>query len=194
MAGFFSTSQQIGQTNRDSTSSSITALHYQQTPVLPVLYCYRQRLKVTHPQIKIVWERVPPTCSMATQLLSRFEREYIVQGVNCDFRADGRGCRDFRHFSLEEGVVSNTSGSAKVQLVRQTPSVSGISSHVFFPYCMLGTDECYRWCQGRDWYTRPKVSRFWSHCVLRRLVSKCCHTVSVFQWIFCFHQLSPGKP
>ncbi len=57
---------------------------------------------------------------MASQLLSRYEREYIVKGVNCDFRADGRGCRDFRHFSLESGIVSNTSGSAKVQLVSQT--------------------------------------------------------------------------
>ena len=54
---------------------------------------------------------------MATQLLSRYEREYIVSGVNEDLRADGRTCRDFRHFSLESGVVSNTSGSARIQLV-----------------------------------------------------------------------------
>ena len=54
---------------------------------------------------------------MATQLLSRYEREYIVSGVNEDLRADGRTCRDFRYFSLESGVVSNTSGSARIQLV-----------------------------------------------------------------------------
>lgn len=57
---------------------------------------------------------------MAKQLLSRFEREFIVRGVNADFRADGRGCRDYRHFNIETGIVSNTSGSAKIQLVSFT--------------------------------------------------------------------------
>lgn len=61
---------------------------------------------------------------MATHLLSRYEREYIVSGVNEDFRADGRTCRDFRHFSLESGVVSNTSGSAKIQLVSSATQLS----------------------------------------------------------------------
>lgn len=63
---------------------------------------------------------VPPLHSqsgMATHLLSRYEREYIVSGVNEDLRADGRTCRDFRDFSLESGVVSNTSGSARIRLV-----------------------------------------------------------------------------
>ena len=55
---------------------------------------------------------------MATHVLSRYERSYIITGVNEDFRADGRSCRDCRHFSLETGAVSNTSGSAKIQLVR----------------------------------------------------------------------------
>ena len=54
---------------------------------------------------------------MATQLLSEYEREYIVAGVNQDLREDGRNCRDYRHFSLRTGVVSNTSGSARIQLV-----------------------------------------------------------------------------
>ena len=49
--------------------------------------------------------------------LSRWEREYITSGVNEDFRADGRCCKDYRHFTLETGVVSNTSGSAKIKLV-----------------------------------------------------------------------------
>ena len=56
---------------------------------------------------------------MATQLLSQFERDYIVTGVNQDFREDGRSCRDYRSFALQTGVVSNTSGSAKIQLVSQ---------------------------------------------------------------------------
>lgn len=49
--------------------------------------------------------------------LSRWEREYIVSGVNEDFRADGRCCKDYRNFTLETGVVSNTSGSARIKLV-----------------------------------------------------------------------------
>lgn len=49
--------------------------------------------------------------------LSRWEREYIVSGVNEDFRTDGRSCKDYRNFTLETGVVSNTSGSAKIKLV-----------------------------------------------------------------------------
>lgn len=54
---------------------------------------------------------------MATQLLSEYERDYIMTGVNQDLREDGRNCRDYRNFTLNTGVVSNTSGSAKIQLV-----------------------------------------------------------------------------
>ena len=55
---------------------------------------------------------------MATFLLSQNEREYIVSGVREDLRADGRACTDYRHFKVRTGVVSNTSGSAKIELVR----------------------------------------------------------------------------
>ena len=54
---------------------------------------------------------------MATFHLSQSEREYIVSGVREDLRADGRTCRDYRHFTVRTGIVSNTSGSAKVELV-----------------------------------------------------------------------------
>ena len=60
---------------------------------------------------------------MATQLLSKYEREYIVAGVHQDLREDGRKCRDHRNFSLSTGVVSNTSGSAKIQLVSTISSI-----------------------------------------------------------------------
>ena len=50
-------------------------------------------------------------------VLSDTEREYILGGVREGVRADGRGCRDVRHFSLRLGVVSNTSGSALVERV-----------------------------------------------------------------------------
>ena len=55
---------------------------------------------------------------MATFHLSQSEREYIVSGVREDLRADGRTCTDYRHFKVRTGVVSNTSGSAKIELVR----------------------------------------------------------------------------
>ena len=60
-----------------------------------------------------------PGFRMATFLLSQNEREYIVSGVREDLRADGRACTDYRHFKVRTGVVSNTSGSAKIELVNE---------------------------------------------------------------------------
>lgn len=50
-------------------------------------------------------------------VLSENEREYILGGVKDGVRADGRGCKHVRHFSLKKGVVSNTSGSALIERV-----------------------------------------------------------------------------
>ena len=55
---------------------------------------------------------------MANRTLSDHERSYITRGVQEDIRADGRGCIDYRHFELCTGVVSNTSGSAEIKLVK----------------------------------------------------------------------------
>ena len=49
--------------------------------------------------------------------MSTFERAYIVGGIEQDFRSDGRCCQDYRHFEVETGIVSNTSGSARLRLV-----------------------------------------------------------------------------
>ena len=49
--------------------------------------------------------------------MSTFERAYIVGGIEQDFRSDGRSCQDYRHFEVETGIVSNTSGSARLRLV-----------------------------------------------------------------------------
>jgi hypothetical protein len=86
----------------------------------------------------------PHTCGsrvgsrvMAAQLLSKYERDYIVAGVNQDLREDGRSCRDYRSFSLQTGVVSNTSGSAKIQLVSpRTESASCLYC------CAPGAHQC----------------------------------------------------
>ena len=55
--------------------------------------------------------------NMADAMLSTFEHAYIVGGVEQDLRADGRSCQDYRHFEVETGIVSNTSGSARLRLV-----------------------------------------------------------------------------
>ena len=60
--------------------------------------------------------RVVRSMSLHT-VLSESEREYILCGIKEGVRADGRGCRDVRHFSLRLGVVSNTSGSALIERV-----------------------------------------------------------------------------
>lgn len=67
--------------------------------------------------------------------MSTFERAYIVGGVEQDFRSDGRSCQDYRNFEVETGIVSNTSGSARLRLVifflALLSSVSFMSSKVF---------------------------------------------------------------
>lgn len=54
---------------------------------------------------------------MATAKLSKHERGYIISGIGADFRADGRSRKDFRTFNVHQGVISNTNGSAQLQLV-----------------------------------------------------------------------------
>ena len=69
--------------------------------------------------------------------MSTFERAYIVGGIEQDFRSDGRSCQDYRHFEVETGIVSNTSGSARLRLV------------IVFFFCLgvykLGRQKCI-WC------------------------------------------------
>lgn len=55
---------------------------------------------------------------MATAKLSKHERDYIIAGIEADFRADGRRRKEFRSFNVHQGVISNTNGSAQLQLVR----------------------------------------------------------------------------
>jgi len=50
-------------------------------------------------------------------MLSLSERQYVLDGVRQNIRADGRECDAVGYFSLKTGVASNTSGSAKVDRV-----------------------------------------------------------------------------
>jgi len=89
-------------------SSVCHALNYAQFTRAPIsrivtLYQY-SRFLVVH--------------SMTTvRLLSRSERQYILEGVRENIRADGRECDAVGYFSLKTGVVSNTNGSAKIDRV-----------------------------------------------------------------------------
>ncbi|KAF9919042.1 Exosome complex component RRP42 [Lobosporangium transversale] len=49
-------------------------------------------------------------------LISPAERDYILKGIECNIRADGRQRSDFREITLETSVVSQTSGSARVRI------------------------------------------------------------------------------
>ena len=55
---------------------------------------------------------------MASVVLSKDEKVFIMNGVFDDFRVDGRARRDYRYFEIETGIVSNTNGSARLRLVR----------------------------------------------------------------------------
>lgn len=85
-------------------------------------------------------------------MLSEGERQYIISGIKEDVRADGRGCKHVRHFSLRTGVASNTSGSALIERVGRTCIVSMVTR-----VCssLLGGDQCYYWCEGGAWFATP---------------------------------------
>ncbi|XP_022094545.1 exosome complex component RRP42-like [Acanthaster planci] len=53
---------------------------------------------------------------MAKVRLSAGEKTFIIHGVQDGLRTDGRSCDAFRPMELECGVVSNTSGSARLRL------------------------------------------------------------------------------
>lgn len=69
---------------------------------------------------------------MVDVLLSDAEKVFIIHGVQDNCREDGRGCEDYRHMTLETGVVSNTSGSSRVRLAN-TDILVGIKAELGAP-------------------------------------------------------------
>ena len=63
---------------------------------------------------------------MATVRLSAEERSFIISGITENFRIDGRSRQDFRKFEIKRNVISNTNGSAQLQLVRNVVHVDGL--------------------------------------------------------------------
>eukprot|EP01112_Ceratiomyxa_fruticulosa_P006464 TRINITY_DN1726_c0_g2_i1.p1 TRINITY_DN1726_c0_g2~~TRINITY_DN1726_c0_g2_i1.p1 ORF type:complete len:310 (+),score=67.05 TRINITY_DN1726_c0_g2_i1:61-930(+) len=49
-------------------------------------------------------------------IISPSERNYLEQGVAKGVRVDGRGRLDYRHFTLETGLIVQTNGSARIRL------------------------------------------------------------------------------
>ena len=93
-----------------------------------------------------------------SSVLSASEREYIIGGVKDDVRVDGRGCRNVRHFTLKTGVVSNTSGSAKIERVWGNYLLQCCLAYelTHFP----GANQCYYWCQGRIGSAKPLYPKY----------------------------------
>ena len=54
---------------------------------------------------------------MAAGLFSKEEKTFIIEGIQSDFRTDGRSCSDYRHFTVNSGTISSSNGSAQVKLV-----------------------------------------------------------------------------
>jgi len=70
---------------------------------------------------------------MANVLLSEAEKTYILQGVEDNFRCDGRSCKDYRPMELETDVVSNASGSARLRLAN-TDILVGVKTEIDVPF------------------------------------------------------------
>ncbi|XP_041376062.1 exosome complex component RRP42-like [Gigantopelta aegis] len=64
--------------------------------------------------------------------LGEAEKTFILHGVQDNVRGDGRGCDDYRHMEIETGVVSNTTGSARLRLAN-TDVLVGVKAELGSP-------------------------------------------------------------
>lgn len=62
--------------------------------------------------------------------ISASEQRYVVSGVEQNMRSDGRSRLDYRQFSVETGVQTQTNGSARVKLGQHTDVLVGIKVEV----------------------------------------------------------------
>ncbi|KAF9993311.1 Exosome complex component RRP42 [Entomortierella chlamydospora] len=63
-------------------------------------------------------------------LISPAERDYILKGIECNVRADGRQRPDYREVTIETGVVSQTSGSARVRIAGGTDVLVSVKAEI----------------------------------------------------------------
>lgn len=129
--GFCKISRQTGQKNFLSMSwefgktlalAILSIVSQEQKPVICLAWSQISQ-KLTSPRSRVLdWVFESSGFSykfskMADATLSVHETKFIVNGVEQDFRSDGRSCQDYRYFEVETGIVSNTSGSARLRLV-----------------------------------------------------------------------------
>lgn len=69
---------------------------------------------------------------MADIDLSEAEKTYIIQGIQDDFRTDGRSCLDYRLIELETDIVSSCNGSSHVRLAN-TDILVGVKAELDEP-------------------------------------------------------------
>ncbi|KAF9167153.1 Exosome complex component RRP42 [Actinomortierella ambigua] len=67
---------------------------------------------------------------MPTNLISPAERDYILKGVEANVRADGRQRGDYREVSIETGIISQTSGSARVKIAGGTDMLVSVRAEI----------------------------------------------------------------
>ncbi|CAH1762801.1 5399_t:CDS:10 [Entrophospora sp. SA101] len=67
---------------------------------------------------------------MPLSLISPSEIDFIFKGVDDNIRADGRGRLDYRQVSLETGVISQASGSARCKLGEGTDVLVGVKIEI----------------------------------------------------------------
>jgi len=69
---------------------------------------------------------------MTDLILSKEEKYFITSGIADNFRNDGRSCSDYRSVTVEIGVVTSASGSAKIR-VAGTHVLVGIKAELAEP-------------------------------------------------------------
>ena len=57
--------------------------------------------------------------------LSEEERKFVVQGVQQDVRSDGRARLDYRHVTIECGLLPQANGSARLRVVNGSTDIIG---------------------------------------------------------------------
>ena len=62
-------------------------------------------------------------------LISVSEKSYITLGIESNFRNDGRGRLDFRPATLETGLITQASGSARIRIAG-TDVLVGIKAEI----------------------------------------------------------------
>ena len=188
--GFCKISRQTGQKNFLSMSwefgktlalAILSIVSQEQKPVICLAWSQISQ-KLTSPRFRVLdWVFESSGFSykfskMADATLSVHETKFIVNGVEQDFRSDGRSCQDYRYFEVETGIVSNTSGSARLRLVSTINIFFSPTLSEIFRTNTLTFERLLRSVQNRYPY--------WSQSWDRRTSSG--QTKPRTCWIFCW--------